>query len=96
MPVTKSAIKKLRKDKKRGLRNNNVRQALKDLIKKAKKNPSKAIISKTFAATDKAAKHNLIPKNKAARIKSSLSKLIKETPKAKTSEVKQKSPKAKK
>lgn len=88
MPVTKSAIKKLRKDKKRGLRNNAVRQALKDLIKKAKKKPSKAIISKTFSATDKAAKHNLIPKNKAARIKSGLSKLIKAAPKAKTSKAK--------
>lgn len=76
MPVTKSARKKLRKDGKREDRNDKVASLLKKLIKKAKKTPSEKTVRETVALVDKAARHHLIHKNKAARIKSSLTKLL--------------------
>lgn len=77
MPVIKSAKKKLRQDKKRQKRNTLVKNTLKDLIKKARKKPTLESVKKAVRVTDKATKHNIIHKNKAARIKSSLSKLVK-------------------
>src|SRR5258708_31116516 len=76
MPVIKSAKKKLRKDKKRTLRNNKIRTLLDAVLKKARKNPSVKTIQQAAKIADKAAKNKLIHKNKAARIKSTLSKLI--------------------
>lgn len=75
MPVIKSAKKKLRKDKKRTVRNNKVRALLDAIIKKARKNPSVKTLQEAAKAADKAAKNHLIHKNKAARIKSTLAKL---------------------
>lgn len=80
MPVIKSAKKKLRKDKKRKIVNDLLREGLKKAIKDATKNPSLESIKKATKATDKAAKNNLMHKNKAARIKSKLSKLVKSSP----------------
>lgn len=83
MPVIKSAIKKLRQDKKRRIRNLKAKDLLKSSIKKAKKNPSLKTIQETVSLIDKAAKQHILHKNKSARIKSQLSKLMKpETKKA--------------
>ncbi|MDP2649892.1 MAG: 30S ribosomal protein S20 [bacterium] len=90
MPVIKSAKKKLRQDKKRTQRNAKKESLFENLIKKAKKNPSPQAIKKAFSAIDKAKKSKIIHANKAARLKSSLSKL--ETGKT----VKSKAPKKKK
>lgn len=76
MPIIKSANKKLRQDKKRTLRNKRLESLFKKMVKDAKKNPSKENLQKAASITDKAAKKNIIHKNKAARIKSSLSKLV--------------------
>ena len=76
MPVIKSAKKKLRQDKKRAKRNEKVLKSLKELIKKAHKKPSADSIKKAVSLADKAAKKHLLHKNKAARIKSSLSKVL--------------------
>ncbi len=76
MPVIKSAKKKLRQDKKRTVRNAKKEDALKDAIKAAKKSPTLATVKKATSLTDKAAKKHILHKNKAARIKSALSKLI--------------------
>lgn len=84
MPVIKSAKKKLRQDKKRQKRNRNVKDVMKRAIKKAKANPSAETIKTAFTSTDKAAKANIIHKNKAARVKSTLSKLLKAPEKKKT------------
>ena len=81
MPVIKSAEKKLRQDKKREIRNNIARNLLKKGLKVARKTPTKENISKATKIIDKLAKKNLIHKNKAARLKSALSKLIKGTAK---------------
>lgn len=80
MPVIKSARKKLKQDKKRQKRNNDVKLAFKEAIKVAQKLKTADKITKAVKATDKAVKNKLIHKNKAARIKSKLSKLIKATP----------------
>ncbi len=79
MPLIKSAKKKLRQDKKRTARNKTIENKLKTFIKRAKKDRSEKAVKEATKAADKAAKHHVIHKNKAARIKSSLSKLIKKT-----------------
>lgn len=79
MPVIKSAKKKLRQDKKREKRNKLLRTSFKSAIKDAQKSKSAKNILKAVKLTDKAVKKGLIHKNKAARVKSALSKLIKTT-----------------
>lgn len=74
MPVLKHARKKLRQDVKRERENKHVKVMFKKLLKNAKANPTAASVSEAFRAVDKAAKKNVIHKNKAARLKSSLSK----------------------
>lgn len=82
MPVIKSAKKKLRKDRKREIVNKNLKNLFKKSIKLAEKNPSEANVKKAVKIIDKTAKKNIIHKNKAARIKSKLAKLLagKKTP----------------
>src|SRR5437667_233334 len=76
MPAIKSAKKKLRQDKKRALQNKRVKEVMKKAIKTAKDKPTEESVRLAVKTTDKAAKVFIIHKNKAARIKSSLSKLI--------------------
>lgn len=76
MPVTKSAKKKLRQDKKREIRRKKLKDTLQDTIKKARRAPTIISVKKAGQLIDKAAKNHLVHKNKAARIKSSLAKLI--------------------
>lgn len=76
MPVIKSAIKKVRKDKTRTYRNAKREGILKRLLKTARRTPNTKNLSAVFSALDKAAKVNLIHKKKAARLKSRLSKLM--------------------
>lgn len=83
MPVIKSARKKLRQDKKRQADNKKLENLLKKTLKEAGKNVSLKNIKEAFSIVDKAAKKNIIHKNKAARIKSALSKkLTDKTPRA--------------
>lgn len=74
MPLIKSAIKKVRKDKVRTARNKKRESILKTLIKKARVTKSAKNLQATFSALDKAAKVKLIHPNKAARLKSRLSR----------------------
>ncbi len=80
MPVIKSAIKKLRKDRKREGENRVLRAKLDVAIRQAKKassTPGKSgsKVKEAYSIIDRAVKRNIIHKNKAARIKSSLAKL---------------------
>lgn len=75
MPVLKHAKKKLRQDKKRTLMNKKMKETFRSLLKKAQVNPTAEAVSNAVSAIDKAAKNNLMHKNKAARLKSSLSKV---------------------
>lgn len=85
MPIIKSAKKKLRQDKKREIANKIIKTGYRAAIKDAQKNKSSEKVIKAVKLVDKAVKKGLLHKNKAARIKSSLSKLAKTTTsKAKT------------
>lgn len=76
MPIIRSAIKKVRKDEVRTVRNKKREMALKSLIKKARVSKATKDLQAAFSALDKAAKVQLIHPNKSARLKSRLSKLI--------------------
>lgn len=76
MPVIKSAKKKLRADKKRTAQNKGFKTLVKELVKKAKASKSEKAIKEAVIAIDKAAKKNIFHKNKAARFKSGLAKLL--------------------
>ena len=92
MPITRSAKKKLRQDVKRQKNNSNLKISVREAIKKFGKNKSEKLLSETFSLIDKALKKNLFHANKAARLKSSLSKMIgskkKSAPEKKTSKKK--------
>lgn len=76
MPVTKSAKKALRRAIRNKRFNDRKRKELKKAVKLFRAKPSKTLLSRAFSAIDKAAKINVIHKNKAARIKSKLTKLL--------------------
>lgn len=77
MPLTRSAIKKQRQDRKREIQNQEFKEKLINALKKAKKLKKPEILKDAISLVDKAVKKNLFHKNKAARLKSSLAKLIK-------------------
>jgi len=76
MPVTKQAIKKVRQDKRKAAVNLKLRNAYKKAVNEFKKSQTAANLTKAFKALDRAAKVNVIHRNKAARLKSRLSKRI--------------------
>ncbi len=84
MPKIKSAKKALRQNIKRRKKNIKVKTELKAVIKQykkliteSKKEEAKKYLSQVYKKLDKTAKVNLIKKNKASRLKSRLSKLLK-------------------
>ena len=85
MPVIKSAIKKLRKDKRRTIANDVFRTTLSNAIRKATKSKKAVDIQNAFSLVDKASKKHLMHANRASRIKSRLAK--NEMPSAKTPKV---------
>ena len=77
MPVTKSALKALKKDRRRTVVNKEIRLKIKKVLSQARKNPSPKLISQATKTLDRAAKKRVIHPNKAARLKSRLAKLAK-------------------
>lgn len=79
MPLIKSAIKKVRKDKTRTKKNIMYVVAYKNAIKKIKKGGGdlKKLAREVYSSLDKAVKRNVLHKNKANRLKSNVSKLRK-------------------
>ncbi len=81
MPNTKSAKKKLRKDIKRTEWNKQYKNKVEFMMKKLKKEKDSAkideLVKKLYSIIDKAAKKNVFHKNKASRLKSNISKLVK-------------------
>lgn len=76
MPITKSAKKKVRQDKKRTIKNLKYIKAYKETLKKIKKGGSniKDLIKKYYSQIDKAVKRKIIHKNKGSRLKSKVKK----------------------
>lgn len=75
MPITKSAIKKQRVDRKRVRVNEPVRGKVKVAIKEAKSNPTNESIATFYAAVDRAVAKKLVSPRTAARMKSRLVKM---------------------
>lgn len=76
MPVIKSAKKKLRVDRKRESYNKKAQALINSTIKKTQKKPTQENIREAFRAIGMGVKKGIFHKNKAARVKSRLSKLI--------------------
>lgn len=76
MPVTKTAKRALRGSKNKTEVNKLLIKRLEIAIRLAKKSKNNEEILAAVSLADRAAKKNVIHKNKAARIKSQLSKLI--------------------
>lgn len=81
MPITQSAKKAFRQNTTRKARNDGWREQYKKVVKEYRKlvlakkiEEAEALLSKVFKTLDKAAKNNVIKKNKASRLKSRLSK----------------------
>ena len=85
MPVTKTAKRALRSSKKKAMVNKKIFIGIELAIKKAKKTKLKKNIRKAISLIDRAKKKKIIHKNKAARMKSSLSKLLPQKKNAKSS-----------
>ncbi len=74
MPITKSAKKALRQSRKRQISNAKIKNQLQSTLRQLKKHPSTKLLSQTYSNLDKAVKKHLIHPNKAARLKSQLSR----------------------
>ena len=76
----KSALKRLRsneiKRNRNRLQHKTTRNAIKDLKQSSKKSEIKKKLPRVVSMVDKLAKKNIIHKNKAANLKSNLSKLL--------------------
>lgn len=86
MPVTKTAKRALRSSKKKEVVNQQIRANLEAAIRVARKKRGEKNILTAISLADRTAKKNIIHKNKAARIKSSLSKLLPHRTKASSAE----------
>ncbi len=75
MPITKSAKKALKQSRKKAVFNRRIKSKVKQVIQAFKKKPTKENLKEVYSALDKAVKRNIFHKNKAARLKSKLSKL---------------------
>ena len=76
MAITKSAKKALRQSESRRVRNREWKDKLKAAIKEAVEKKNQAAVSFAYKIADKSAKVGIIKKNKAARIKSRLARLL--------------------
>lgn len=76
MPIIAQASKKLRHDRRRTKQTMAARESLRNIIKGFRKSPTKKTLTGVFRALDKSAKRHIIHKNKAARLKSRLSKAM--------------------
>ena len=88
MPQRKAAKKALKQNKKRHQKNLQLKQKIKSALKAFKKSLDatdsslrQKNLQELYKVLDKAAQKNIIHKNKAARKKSRLSKLLKKTSK---------------
>lgn len=76
MPVTKTAKRALRVSKRKASANSMERSRLEIAIRTAQKSKKEKDVVVASSLADRAAKKNLLHKNKASRLKSSLSKLL--------------------
>ncbi len=90
MPVTKTAKRALRSSLRKGQINKLILAKLEVAVRVAKKSKTKEKILAAISLADRTAKKHAVHKNKAARIKSTLSKLLPKVSKTKKSPKKKK------
>jgi small subunit ribosomal protein S20 len=76
MPVTKTAKRALRGSRAKEIANKLTIGKLEVAVRQAKNTKSVAKVTKAISLADRAAKRKVIHKNKAARIKSQMAKLL--------------------
>lgn len=76
MPVTHGAIRKQRADRRRAAINLRVKKTFKEAVLAGRKHPTAENLTAVYKRLDRAAKTHVIHKNKAARLKSRLAKLL--------------------
>lgn len=76
MPILHNAQKALRSSERKAVVNRRVKAQLKTALDQVKKEPSTESMSTAFSRIDKAIRRHLVHRNKAARLKSQLSKLV--------------------
>ena len=76
MPILANAKKALKVSKKKAIINRQVKSRVKTKTDAFAKEPSVSTLSQAFSSIDRAVKKNLFHKNKAARMKSRLSKMV--------------------
>ena len=76
MPILKNAKKALRASQRKTIINTQLKSKMKSAIDEMKKSPAADKLSAAFSALDRSVKKNIVQKNKAARVKASLSKLL--------------------
>ena len=79
MPVTSSAKKALRKDRRKQIINKSIRSKVANSLKSAREELKPESLPATYSIIDRAAKKNIIHKNKASRLKSRITKVRKKT-----------------
>lgn len=78
MAIHKDVKKRLKTSLKEKERNQKLKSQLKTLIKKVETSPDPENLKKVFSSLDKASRKKVIHPNQASRIKSRLSKLLKQ------------------
>lgn len=76
MPITSSALKALRRDRRRTQVNRIIRSQLKTIIDQTRKSQDKQLLPEAYSVIDRAAKKKIIHPNKAARLKAQLSRMF--------------------
>lgn len=76
MPILKNAKKALRSAERKTTYNTQLKSKLKTALDSVKKSKSAEQLNVAFSRLDTAVKKNIIHRNKAARVKSQLSKLV--------------------
>lgn len=72
MPITQSAKKALRRDKRRAVINRRIKTRLKNILRKAREKPTKKNLTLAYVLIDRAVKKKIIQQNKGGRLKSRL------------------------
>lgn len=76
MPILKNAKKALRVSERKAAINRRVKSRVKTMLDAHRKSPSSLSLGAAYSAIDKAVKGNIFHKNKAARLKSQMNKLV--------------------
>ena len=83
MPISYSAKRALRKEKRRTIVNKRIKNIMRLAMRAVNESKAMEALPKAYQAIDRATKRNLLHKKKASRLKSQLSKVVEITPQPK-------------